>query len=78
MLTFIAGLVAYWKRWGEVGWTFALGLIGTIQLALVDTFDNAWIKGFHGLLALVVLILAAIVSHRAMRFLGIGRGIAPG
>ena len=78
VLTFVAALVAYWKRWLDVGWAFALGLIGTIQLALVDTFDNTWIKGFHGALALVVLIIAAVVTHRAMRHLGIGHGVAPG
>jgi hypothetical protein len=76
VLTFVAALVAFWKRWGEVAWSFALGVIGTVQLGFAD--GDEWVGGFHGLLALVVLILAAIVTHRAMRHLGLGHGIAPG
>ena len=74
VLTFIAALVGFWKKWTDVGWAFALGAIGTIQLAFAD--GDEWVGGFHGLLALVVLILAAVVSHRTMRALGIGRHIA--
>ena len=51
-------------------------MLGTIQVGFADGDD--WVGGFHGLLALVVLILAAIITHRAMRHLGVGRGIAPG
>lgn len=77
VLTFLAAIGAYWKRWGEVGLAFALGLIGTIQLALVDSFDDSWVKGFHGALALVVLILAHAVAQRAVRSLGLGRRADP-
>jgi len=76
VLTFLAAIPAFWKRWGEIGWSFALGVIGTIQLGFAS--GDEWVGGIHGMLALVVLILAAIVTHRAMRHLGIGHGIAPG
>ena len=77
MLTFLLSLGGFWRRWVDVGWAFALGAIGTIQLGFADGDD--WVGGFHGLLALVVLILAAIVTHRTMRSLGIGRpGRMPG
>jgi hypothetical protein len=77
VLTFLFSLGGFWRRWVDVGWAFALAVIGTVQLAFSEADD--WAGGFHGLLALVVLILAAIVVHRAMRSLGIGRaGRMPG
>jgi hypothetical protein len=77
VLTFLLALGGFWRRWVDVGWAFALAAIGTIQLAFAD--GDEWVGGFHGLLALVVLILAAVVAHRAMRSLGIGRpGRMPG
>ena len=70
LLVFIAALVGFWKQWVDVGWAFALALIGTVQLSFSEGDD--WVGGFHGVLALVVLILAAVVSHRTMRALGVG------
>lgn len=75
VLAFLAALGAYWKRWAEVGLAFALAAIGTLQLSLVDA-GNEWVQGFHGLLALIVLILAHAVALRAMRALGLGRHAA--
>ena len=71
VLTFLAAIPAFWKRWREVGLAFALAAIGTIQLAFTEG-DEQWVRGFHGLLALVVLILAHAVASRTMRELGIG------
>ena len=70
VLVFLAALVGFWKKWPDVIWAFALALIGTIQLGFADGDD--WVGGFHGVLALVVLILAGVVSHRTMRALSIG------
>lgn len=71
VLTFIAAVVAYWKSWARMAPAFALAVIGTIQLSFADA--DEWVGGFHGLLALVVLILAHAVSQRAVRDLGLGR-----
>jgi hypothetical protein len=76
VLVFLAAIGAYWRRWGEIGLSFALGAIGTIQLGFAD--GDEWVGGLHGVFALVVMILAAIITHRAMRELGIGRRPAPG
>ena len=77
VLAFLFALGGFWRRWVDVGWAFALGAIGTIQLGFADGDD--WVGGIHGLLALVVFILAAIVTHRTMRSLGLGRpGRMPG
>ena len=76
VLVFLSAIGAYWKKWGEVGLSFTLAVIGTIQLGLADADD--WVGGLHGVFALIVLILAAIITHRTMRVLGLGRHAAPG
>jgi hypothetical protein len=78
VIVFIAALVAWWKHWGEVGLAFSLPLVGTIQMILVgDTEqEGGWVNGLHGLFALVVLVLAAVIAHRTMRALGLRAGPA--
>lgn len=76
VLAFLAAIGAYWKRWGELGLVFALAVVGTIQLGLVEA-DNEWVAGFHGLLALVVLILAHATVQHAVRALGLGKHGGP-
>ena len=76
VLVFLSAIGAYWKNWGEIGLSFALGVVGTIQLGLAD--GDKWVGGLHGVFALIVLILAAIITHRTMRALGLGRHAAPG
>lgn len=70
ILVFLAAIGAYWRRWWEIGLSFALAAIGTIQLGLADADD--WAGGLHGLFALFVLVLAAVIAHRSMRALGLG------
>ena len=76
ILVFLAAIGAFWKRWGLVGLAFSLPVIGTIQLAFAES-DEGWVGGLHGLFAVAVLVIAAVVGHRAMHALGIGRADAP-
>lgn len=76
VLVFLSAIGAYWRRWGEIGLSFALAVVGTIQLSLADA--DEWVGGLHGVFALIVMILAAIITHRTMRALGLGRHAAPG
>ena len=77
VLVFVLAIPAFWKDWVNLGWAFALGAIGTIQMTLASS-DDKWVGGLHGLFALVVLVLAAVVAHRTMRALGLGRHPASG
>lgn len=70
VLVFLAAIGGYWRRWGEIGLSFSLAVIGTIQLGLADGDD--WVGGLHGVFALVVLLLAGAIAHRTMRALGVG------
>lgn len=76
VLVFLSAIGAYWKRWGEIGFNFAFAVVGTIQFAFAD--GDKWVGGLHGLFALIVLVMGAIITHRAMHALGIGRRPAPG
>ncbi len=71
VVAFLAAIGAYWKAWKGVILPFALALVGTVQLAFSDA--DEWAGGIHGLLALVVLILAHAVVVRTMRDMGLGR-----
>lgn len=75
VVVFLAAIGAWWKQWRSVALAFSLPVIGTLQLFLVGDTDEegGWVNGLHGLLALVVLILAAAIAHRAMRDLGLRR-----
>lgn len=73
ILVFLAAIGAFWKRWGLVGLALSLPVIGTVQLAFTES-DEGWVGGLHGLLAVAVLVIAAVIGHRAMHALGIGRG----
>lgn len=72
-LVFLVALVAWWRAWGQIALAFALPVLGTAQIAFVGDTDErgGWVNGLHGFGALVVLVLAAIIAHRAMRALGL-------
>lgn len=77
-IVFLAALAAFWRRWVDIGLAAALIVVGTVQIAFVES-DNAWVGGLHGLFGVLVLVLATIIAHRAVRHLGLGRhGRMPG
>ncbi len=64
VVVFLVGLAAWWRRWGMVGVSFLLPLIGTIQIGLTEGSD--WVGGLHGLLALVVGGLGGHIAAKAL------------
>ena len=58
-LVFLAALGAWWRNWGRIGHAFGLIAIGTIQISLTGSDD--WVGGLHGLLALVILLMAVFI-----------------
>jgi hypothetical protein len=76
LLVFLTAFGAWPKRWGWIAFTFSLFVVGTAQLFLAPPDDDpasGWVHGFHGLLALVVMVMAAVIAHRGMRDLGLRR-----
>ncbi|OFW72523.1 MAG: hypothetical protein A2Y55_11870 [Actinobacteria bacterium RBG_16_68_12] len=83
IIVLVAGLVAYWGAWRQVGLSAALPVLGTIQIFFVGDVDDpsenvsGWIHGFHGGLAIFVFALALAIGYRDMKALGVhGRGEA--
>jgi hypothetical protein len=76
LIAFLASLGAYWGAWRWVGWSFLLIVLGTVQIFLAPPDEDpssGWVHGLHGLLALFVLVLAAVIFHHGMRLLKRGR-----
>lgn len=72
VLALVAALVAYWKRWALIVPALLLAVVGTVQIGLSEA--ESWTGGLHGLLAMFVLVLGAVVSMRALRELRGGTG----
>jgi hypothetical protein len=80
LLVLLSGLVAFWGIWKWAGWSALLFVLGTVQIFLSPPDDDpasGWIHGLHGLGALFVLILAAVIAHHDLRVLGLMRRPAP-
>jgi hypothetical protein len=71
-LVFLAALGAWWRNWGKIGHAFGLIVVGTIQIGLSGS-DN-WVGGFHGLLALAILVMAVFIVKDDAVALGLTRG----
>jgi hypothetical protein len=80
LLVFLTAFGAWPKQWKWIGFTFALFVVGTIQIFLLPPDDEtvsksaAYVHGLHGLFALIVLVMAAIIAYRGMRDLGLRDG----
>ena len=76
VLVFLVAFVGWWRNWRNIAWSFALALVGTIQVFTVGDLgnpDDAWVHGLHGGLVLFVVALAAYIVQREARALGLRR-----
>lgn len=72
IVVFLLALGAFWGKWRLVAFALLLPVIGTAQVMLIGDTDEpgGWVNGLHGLLALVVLVLAlglAEVGRRSLK-----------
>jgi hypothetical protein len=80
LLVLISSLVAFWGIWKWIGWSALLFVLGTVQIFLSPPDEDpasGWVHGLHGLGALFVLILAAVLAYNDMRLLGLRRAREP-
>jgi hypothetical protein len=78
VLVFLVSFGAWWRTWRNIGVSFSLALLGTIQVFLVgDVKDpgNGYLHGLHGGLALFVAVLAAYIARREWRTLQAGAAV---
>ena len=76
LLVFLTAFGAWPKQWRWIGFTFLLFVVGTAQVFLLPPDEDPgspWVHGLHGLLALVVMVMAAVIAHRGLRDLGLRR-----
>jgi hypothetical protein len=77
LLVFLTAFGAWPRQWKWIGFTFFLFVLGTVQIFLAPPEDDpasGWVHGFHGLLALLVAVIASVIAYRGMRDLGLKRG----
>jgi hypothetical protein len=75
-IVFLSALGAWWGIWKWLGLSFFLILFGTVQIFLAPPEDDpasGWVHGLHGLFALFVMVLAAVIAYRGMIELGLRR-----
>ena len=80
LLVFLTAFGAWPKLWRWIGFTFLLFVLGTVQIFLLPPDEDpasGWVHGLHGLFALFVMVMAAVIAHRGMRDLGLRRS-SPG
>lgn len=79
VLVFLAAFGAWKRNRPAIGWSFALALLGTIQVFAVGDVGNptnGWWHGLHGGLVLVVVALAVFIARREASALGLKRAAA--
>jgi hypothetical protein len=77
LFVFLTAFGAWRRAWRWIGFTFFLFFLGTVQIFLAPPDENpssGWVHGFHGMLALLVAVTAAVIAYRGMRDLGLRRG----
>ena len=74
----IGAIVAAWGNWRMVGGAVAFLVLSIAQLGFLGDTDEegSWVNGFHGLLALVILLAALWYGTWSSRALGLRQ--APG
>lgn len=80
ILVFLVSFGAWSKDWRNIGISFSLALLGTIQVFLagnVTNPSNGYLHGLHGGLALFVAALAVYICWREKNALGFRRSPAP-
>ena len=79
VLIFLVAFGAWRRSWAAIGWSFALALLGTLQVIAVGDVSNptsGWWHGLHGGLVLFVVALAVYIARRDASALGLKRAAA--
>lgn len=73
LMIVIGAIVAAWGNWRAVGTAVGFLVLSVAQLAAIGNTDEegGWMNGFHGLLALVILLAALAYMQWAARRLGL-------
>lgn len=75
----IGAIVAWWGRWWAVAGALGFLVLSVAQLGFLGDTDKegGWVNGFHGFLALIVLLAAVAYAQAAMRALGLRSSSPP-
>ena len=74
ILVFLVSFGAWWKNWRNIGVSFSLAVLGTLQVGFAGDLKhpgNGYVHGVHGGLALFVAALAVYIAYREATALGL-------
>ncbi len=68
LIVLLTALVGWWREWPEVRLSAALAIVGGLQVSLArDLGKTPEVHALHGMLALVVVVLASLIAIRSWR-----------
>ena len=63
LIVLLTAIVGWWRAWPEVRLSAALVVVGGIQVSLAKDLGNSpQVHALHGMLALAVVLLAALIA----------------
>jgi hypothetical protein len=63
LVVLLTAVVGWWRAWPEVKLSAALVIVGGLQVSLAkDLGDSPQVHALHGMLALAVVLLAALIA----------------
>jgi hypothetical protein len=63
LVVLLTAVVGWWRAWPEVRLSAALVVVGGLQVSLAkDLGDSPQVHALHGMLALAVVLLAALIA----------------
>jgi hypothetical protein len=68
LVVLLTAVVGWWRAWPEVKLSAALVVVGGLQVSLAKDLGNSpQVHALHGMLALAVVLLAALIAIRTWR-----------
>jgi hypothetical protein len=68
LLVFLTALAGWWRERSQVILSLSLLVVGGLQVAFAENIGSSpAVHALHGMLALAVLLLAAVIAHRGRR-----------
>jgi hypothetical protein len=63
LVVLLTAVVGWWRAWPEVKLSAALVIVGGLQVSLAKDLGNSpQVHALHGMLALAVVLLAALIA----------------
>ena len=71
VVVFLTALAGWWRERSQVILSLALLVVGVLQVSFAENIGNSpSVHALHGMLAILVVLLASVIAHRGRRAFG--------